>query len=163
MKYIKTAVLLLVLLLLQTTFMKNWFGQTAPNLILATAVCFAVRENDYLHSAIFGIVCGILLDYTSGALFGVATLLCTVCCALITMISPHVFKAKFAATVLFLFVTALAYEFFYYILCFGLWQQSDYWQVLLDCVLPSAAYCAVAGSLLMPMVRKLADAFVNPN
>ena len=163
MKYFKSAVLLLGLLLLQTTFLKIWFGQTAPNLLLAAAVCFAVRENNYLHSAAFGIVCGILLDYTSGALFGVATLLCAVCCALITMISPHVFKAKFAATLLFLLFTAVIYEFFYYILCYGLWQQSDYWQVLLGSVLPSALLTVLAGLLMMPTVRGIADAFINQN
>ncbi len=163
MKYVKTAALLLVLLLLQTTFFKILFRQAAPNLLLAAAVCFAIRENNYLHSAVFGIVCGVLLDYTSGALFGVATLLCTLCCALITMISPHVFKAKFAASLLFLFFTALVYEFFYYVLCYGLWQQSNYWQVLISWVLPSAVLGAVAGCLMMPALRRIADLFASQN
>lgn len=163
MKYLKTAVLLFVLLLLQTTFFKILFGQISPNLLLAAAVCFAIRENNYLHSAVFGIVCGVLLDYTSGALFGVATLLCALCCALITMISPHVFKAKFAASLLFLFLTALVYEFFYYILCYGLWQQSNYWQVVFTSVLPSALFGAAAGCLIMPAVRHIADQFASQN
>ena len=160
MKYVKTAFLLLVLLLLQTTIFKITLGDLAPNLILAAAVCFAIRENNYLHSAVFGVVCGVLLDYTSGALFGVATLLCCVCCAIITMVGPHVFKAKFAATVLFLFLTSLMYEFFFYVLCYGLWQQSDYWSVLISSVLPSALLCALCGALLMPVMRKIAAEFV---
>ncbi len=160
MKYVKSAVLLLGLLLLQTTILKFTLGDFAPNLILAAAVCFGIRENNYLHSAIFGAVCGILLDYTSGSLFGVATLLCCVCSALITMVGPRVFKAKFAATLLFLLLTSLVYEFFYYVLCYGLWQQSDYWQVLITSVLPSAILCAVSGVLLMPAMRHIAEQFV---
>ncbi len=163
MKYVKTALLLLVLLILQTTFFKILFGAMAPNLLLAAAICFAIRENDYLHSAVFGICCGVLLDYTSGALFGVATLLCAVCCALITMLGPHMFKAKFAANLLLLLITSIVYEFFYYVLCYGLWQQSNYWQVLFTAVLPSAVFGAAAGILMMPAVRRIADDFVLPN
>lgn len=163
MKYVKTAAFLLVLLLLQTTFFKIMFGTMAPNLLLAAAICFAIRENDYIHSAVFGLCCGVLLDYTSGALFGVATLLCTICCALITMLGPHMFKAKFAANLLLLFVTAMIYEFFYYVFCYGLWEQSNYWQVLFTSVLPSAVFGTAAGLLMMPVMRHIAASFAGPN
>ena len=159
MKYIKTAVLFVLLLLLQTTFCKMFLGHTAPNLLLCAAICYALRENDFLHSAYFGIVCGVLLDYTSGNLFGVATLLCTALSATVTLISPQVFKAKLAACVLFLFVGSLVYEFLYYVLCYGLWHHAAYWKVLLGNVLPSAIYSVIGGVLMMPWVRRIAADF----
>lgn len=152
----KLSVVVFICYIAQTTFMHSLKIHNAiPNLLVVLVICFSLMELNELVSAVFGLVCGILLDVSGGRVFGVNSLLCMSLAYVCTMVSEKLFKGKFWVSILFVFITSMVYEFLYYLLCFGIWIDAHIFHPALFSIIPTTLYNVCVAVLLFFLIKRL--------
>ncbi len=154
-RYVLTAILILLLTVLQTTVL--WgieLFHVIPNLLLIMVVSYGFLHGDYSALAV-GVVCGMLLDITAGRAIGMNTLLCALVAYFCIRISGNLFNNNAFVTMVFVLCFTIPYEFFIYLFYFVIWGKGDFGYALFCKILPSALYNFVFTLVLYPIIRRV--------
>lgn len=156
-KNISVAVVTAVAYLIQITFLHYFeIGGVIPNLMLIIVVCSALSEPEMIRSAIYGAVCGVLLDFSAETIFGLNTILCLYTAVLCNLAAQKLFKGKFVVNILSVFIMSLVYETAYYILSFSMRESMNVMFDMIFVALPTAVYNAVLAMGLIFLMKKIA-------
>ncbi len=154
-KYLLTALLIFVLIILQTTVVRGIeIFHVIPNLLLVMVVSYSLLHEDY-SALVVGAVCGLLLDMHGGRTVGMNTLLCALLAYLCVCVSGNLYSNNSLVALVFVFFLSIAYELIIYIFYFAIWGHGSFVFALFHKILPGAAYNSLVTLLLYPLIRKL--------
>ena len=141
-KYVSIAILICTIL--QTTLIEyiSVFN-VKPLLLVAVAIC-AILNFGLAQGAVTGLVCGLVMDITSGRGVGISALLLMYICIGCGLLCHKIFKEKIIAVVLFTFVADLLFGFLYSFFLLFAWGKGDMSFILINRLLPEAAFTAIA-------------------
>ncbi len=124
MKNIKEYLYLFILLILQTAlFTRIKFFGAIPNLVLVFSVCvFSV--NKMYYSAVFGVIAGLMLDWTVGSNTGLNAIILMYLGVLISYVSKKFFYKRLFYIMVLTFFTSIAYNVLFLTLNFYIWGIS---------------------------------------
>ena len=147
---------------LQTTPGLFQLGQAKPLLLLPLCLAVSVCEGEFA-GALFGMVCGLLWDYTAGRTVGMLALELLLLCFAVSAVMQLYFKnsaANFAliASAAALLVLTLDWLFFYYMPGYAGAGERFLWVVL-----PSALMTAPGSWLLHRAVQRISTEFKIDN
>ena len=147
---------------LQTTPGLFQLGQAKPLLLLPLCLAVSVCEGEFA-GALFGMVCGLLWDYTAGRTVGMLALeLLLLCFALSVLVQVYLqgstWNFALIGTGTALVVLSLDWLFFYYMPGYS-WALSRW----LTFVLPSAVMTLVPSLVLFSLVRRIYNEFKIDN
>lgn len=156
LRYVLTICFVLLLAVLQTTVLHaaELFG-VIPNLLLSAVVCYSLTKGDY-KAHVFGIGCGLLLDFFGGRVVGMNTLLCFYVSLVCVLLYGGLFNNNVFVAMLFVLLLSVPYEFFIYFFSLFIWGQGDIVYALLCKIVPCAVYNALTTFLVYPFTRALA-------
>ena len=103
------SLLLLILLMLQYTFVPVRYGQASPDYVLILAVVAAMFSG-HKFGAVFGLVAGMLCDFADGMFFGMKAVLFAVFGYLIGFLVYKILAVNFLTVTLLFSVVFLATE-----------------------------------------------------
>ena len=154
--------LLVVCTVLQTMPGLFQFGAAKPLWLLPLCLAVSVCEGEFA-GALFGMVCGLLWDYTAGRTVGMLALeLLLLCFALSVLVQVYLqgstWNFALISTGTALVVLSLDWLFFYYMPGYS-WALSRW----LTFVLPSAMMTLVPSLVLFSLVRHIYSAFKIDN
>ena len=145
-KYVSIAIFICTIL--QTTLAEYLsVFNVKPALLVAVAVC-AVLDFGILPGAVTGVVCGLILDITSGRGVGIG---CGLLC-------HRIFKEKIIAVMLFTFVSDFLFGFLYSFFLLFAWGKGDMGFILLNRLLPEATLTAIAAIPVFLIFKKVKSA-----
>ena len=154
-KYLLTAVLIFVLIILQTTVVRGVeVCNVIPNLLVVMVVCYSLLHGDYSALAV-GAVCGLLLDIHGGRTVGMNALLCTLLAYLCVCVSGNLYNNNSFVALVFVLFLSMAYDLVIYIFNFAIWGHGNFVFVLLHKILPGSVYNSLVTLFLYPLVRRL--------
>ncbi len=156
-RYALMVVFIFVLTVIQTTVLHSAevFG-VIPNLLFSCVVCYSLIKGDP-KAIVFGIVCGLLLDFFGGRTVGINTLLCMYTALLCVMLHGGLFNNNALVAMLFVFVISVAYETIIYFFNIFIWGYRGIWHAFIYKVLPSSVYTALTALIIYPIIRILAE------
>ncbi|MBO4896942.1 MAG: rod shape-determining protein MreD [Clostridia bacterium] len=156
MKHFIRAVLVLVFLILQSTFcqfIKIW--DIMPNLVLAYIISLALTSDDIMYAGGFGFAAGLLWDITWGRVFGVRTLLFMYIAILAYRAGEYVYRKNISVCVIFTLVGAVITESIFFAANFILTHNASFWQSFFRTIVPSAAYTAAFQLVIYNLCLKI--------
>lgn len=155
-KNIYLAIITAAAYLIQTTFLHYLeIGGVIPNLTVALVICVALTEDTLMRAAVYGAICGMLLDFSAETVFGINLLLCMYLALLCNLLAQKLFKGRFIVNVLLVLVMSFAYEAAYYTLSFITDESVNMWRNLAAVALPTAIYNAVLAMGIIFAAKKL--------
>ena len=154
--------LMLLCTVLQTTPGLFQFGAAKPLWLLPLALAVAVFEGEFA-GALFGVVCGLMWDYTAGRTVGMLALELMILCFLVSAVMQLYFKASVPNFLLLggscaLTVLTLDWLFFYYMPGY-----SDVLGRYLRVVLPSLAMTLPVCWLTFRWAERISEEFKIDN
>ncbi|MBE7038606.1 MAG: rod shape-determining protein MreD [Ruminococcaceae bacterium] len=155
-KIIKEYLYLFVLLVLQTTFFTRIkiFG-VIPNLVLVFSVCF-FSVNKVPHSAFFGVVAGLMLDWIVGDKTGLNAIIFLYLGVFVSFVSNRFFYKRLVYIFILTFLISAVYNALFLTLNFYIWGKyinlKSFIKVFLQCV--SDAIFSIAGYFLYVKTKK---------
>lgn len=121
MKNIKEYLYLFIFLILQTTlFARIKIFGVIPNLILVFSVCF-FSVNKVPYSAFFGMISGLMLDWTVGTKTGLNAIIFLYLGVFVSFVSNKFFYKRLVYIVVLTFLSSLAYNIMFLTLNFYIW------------------------------------------
>ncbi len=159
-RYALLVVFVFLLTVLQTTILRavEIFG-VIPNLLFSAVVCYSLTKGDW-KALVFGIVCGMILDFFGGRAVGMNTLLCMYTALVCILLHGGLFNNNAFVAMIFVFLLSIAYEFFIYFFSLLIWGQTDILYALLFKILPGSVYTALVTLFIYPFARALANQWV---
>lgn len=155
-KYISIAIIICTIL--QTTLVEYLsFFNVKPLLLVAVAIC-AVLDFGLVPGAITGLVCGLIMDITSGRGVGISALLLMYICIGCGLLCPRIFKEKVIAVMLFTFVASFLFGFLYSFFLLFVWGNGDMGFMLINRLLPEAALTAIAAIPVFLIFKRVKNA-----
>jgi|GEM_PF-4562721 len=152
---VNLAVFVIVIAVLQTTIFNHLkIYNVKPNILVIVAICFSLYEKSILSAALFGMICGVVLDAIGGGAFGVNAILCMYVSIASTVLSSRFFQGKVSVSLLFTCIFCLVYEVLLYTLCIYLWEKGDYTATMLDIILPTVLYNIILSVPLYFFMRR---------
>ncbi len=161
LRYALTVFFVLLLTVLQTTVLHaaKIFG-VIPNLLLSAVVCYSLTKGDY-KAIVFGIGCGLIMDFFGGRTVGMNTLLCLYVSLVCVLLYGGLFNNNAFVAMLFVLLLSIPYEFLIYFFSLFIWGKTDIVYALLHKILPCAVYNALITFLVYPFTRALAVEWTN--
>ena len=154
-EYLLTAVLVFVLLVIQTTILRGIeVFDVIPNLLMIMVVCYSLLHEDY-SALVVGAVCGLLLDWHGGRAVGMNALLCTLLAYLCVWVSGSLYSNNSIVAMVFVFFLSIAYELVVYIFYFAIWGYGSFGYALVFKILLAAVYNGLVTILIYPLARRL--------
>lgn len=125
-RYLAFAIEALLLCVIQGTpkLIPEIFG-SKPLLLVPMALCIAAFENE-IPSLIFGAVCGVLTDISSGYI-GYFAILLTIVCFFESYIFKHYLVSKFLPVMVISFVAVSILIFIYFVITFVISNVENSW------------------------------------
>ncbi len=133
-------------------------GAALPLLLIPCAVCYAVREEP-VDSAVFGCVCGLLLDSAQDTLMGFNAIVIMWACLMVSLffhcfLRRHILNFLWLDLSVIFIQSALHYLFFYWI-----WGYDTSGLVFRSIFIPEAIYTNIAGVALFWFTGVISDRF----
>ena len=156
LRYVLTIGFVFLLTVIQTTILQaaELFG-VIPNLLLSAVICYSLTKGDY-KAIVFGLGCGLVLDFFGGRTVGINTLLCLYTALVCILLHDGLFNNNAFVAMLFVLLLSVPYEFLIYFFNLFIWGQTDIVYALLHKVLPGSLYSALVTFLVYPFTRALA-------
>ncbi len=162
MRYVKICGITFLLYILQTTlFSKYKIFFVVPNFVTVMLFCHSLLETQWFKAAFFGIFCGLLLDASSGAVFGINCILCMTFAILCCLSSVRFFKGKFLVCILFSLVMSMIYESLFALFGFIIWNGGDFAWHFVYKILPVTLLNMVVAGILYAPIRKIVGLDTN--
>ncbi|MGN0148649.1 MAG: rod shape-determining protein MreD [Clostridia bacterium] len=152
MKRLKLFLWIFILFILKTVVINriNFFN-SAPDLVFAFVIAYAMIEEDFYYAACTGIICGICTGSLCSVSFPVSVLMYTYSVLLVTALKnkPR-YIPDFVKTLFWVFILSAAGEAVLYFtinLSMGI-------NVLFKMIIPFGIYNLAAAALIYPLVKK---------
>lgn len=162
MKILRLGIITFIAFLAQTTFLKYFsvYG-IIPNLMAVFAICYSLTETDFTKAAVYGLLCGIMLDFSAETIFGLHALLCMFSSIACVLASKKFFKGKMPVSILLVFVISFAYEILYCVMSFALHENIDKINAVFGTALPEAVYNAAVSFFVLLIMKHAVNAENN--
>lgn len=122
-------------------------GSALPLLLIPCAVCYAVRE-DFFNSALYGCVCGLLLDSASGTLVGFNAVLLMWGSLMISLLFHYYLRRNILNFLWLHLVLTLICSFLHYLFFYMIWSYDLSGRVLKEIFIPELIYTNISGIFL---------------
>ncbi|MCM1578238.1 MAG: hypothetical protein NC078_05500 [Ruminococcus sp.] len=133
-------------------------GTPLPLLPLCCGVCYAVREEP-MNSALYGCVCGLLLDAAQDVLVGFNAIVLMWCCLFISLLF-HCFLRRHIVNFLLLDLGVIMLRgLLHYLFFYGIWDYDLTGAVFTKIFLPEMVYTLIGGAVIFWLTGILADRF----
>lgn len=132
------------------------FGLWQPYVIISLAIGVSMREQEF-SSAVFGIICGFMLDISLGTLFGFFAVLLMPCCLFTSLLSRNLIKVNFLNHAMCTGVSTMLLFFFHYLFNFFIWSKEGREIVLLQILIPSFFATVLTAPLLYFLTKLIAN------
>lgn len=143
MRYALAYASLFVALILQTTVIGELaFFKVSPSPVPVIVICFAL-VNDYLPSAVFAVVGGLLLDVTGGRVIGFNALLMMYLSFGVVYMGQEFFRETPKSAVILTFFGTFVYELVFFIFSLVIFGSGHFFYMLGRVVLIECVYNAV--------------------
>lgn len=152
------ALLLLFCAVLQTTPGLFQFGQAKPLYLLPLCLAVASVEDEFA-GALFGLVCGLMWDYTGGRTVGLLALELMILCFAMSVAVQLYLQCTIVNFVLITTAAALgslSLDFLFFYVMPGYYGAAEHF---LAVVLPTAALTAPIAAALFPLVRRISQRY----
>ena len=156
MKHFIRALLVLVFLILQSTFchfIKIW--GIMPNLVLAYIISLALTSDDIMYAGAFGLAAGLLWDIMWSRVFGVRSLLFMYIAILAYRAGEYMYRKNLSVCVIFTLVGTILTESIFFATGFILKHNASFWHAFFRTIVPSAAYTAALQIIIYKMCLKI--------
>ncbi len=145
----------LILMLLYSLMSCGAFGLWQPFLIISFAVGVSMREQEFA-SAMFGILCGFMLDIALDTLFGFFAVLLMPCCFLTSLFSRNLIKVNFLNHIMFTAVATLFSFSMHFLFNYAIWNLPGREIIALKVLLPSLGATVLTAPLMYLLSKLLA-------
>lgn len=125
-------ILLLFYMLMSGGFFKSW----QPVLIIPLAIAFAMQEREF-SSAIFGVICGLMIDTACWNLFGVSSIWLMPCALAASLLVTHLMRANFINHLWMTALTCLLMAYMDYFFNYVIWDLPNSGIILRGYIIPS--------------------------
>lgn len=157
-KWVIYSLMLYVLLVLQTTPGLFEIKGVKPMLILPLAVFVAVFEGEK-GGLFFAIATGILTDLASDKILGFTSIILSVCCIAIALLTIFLVRATLINCCVLCTVTLSIYCLLDYLFYYLIWGYSGTFAILLRHYLPMVVYSAIISPLIFIAVKAVASKY----
>ena len=142
-RYIFIYISLFVTLILQTTIVSelSLFG-VVPSLILVTVICFSLI-NDYIPSAVFATVAGLLTDISGSRIIGFNALLMLYLALGVVYVGQEFLRDTPKAAIVLVLAGTFVYEMVYFIFGFAIFGGEHFFYIIARVILIECVYNAI--------------------
>lgn len=154
MKYLKQALLILIITVVQTVicpYIK--IGGIIPDLLFVYAVYHALNGKKLADAMIVASICGVVTDCFTGRIFGVYVSVYLVCAVCAFCFKETVFKNGIILNIIIFFALCIIGESLFYTMNIGVLKDAGYFYSLMKIILPEAFYNTLI-FIIVSVIRK---------
>lgn len=122
-------------------------GAPLPLLLIPCAVCYATREAPF-NSALFGCVCGLLLDSAEGTLTGFNAIILMWSSLFISLLFHYVLRRNILNFLWLDLVVTVVQSLLHYLFFYSIWRYDPSGAVFREIFIPEAIYTNISGVVL---------------
>lgn len=122
-------------------------GAELPLMLIPCAVCYAVREGP-MASAVYGSVCGLLLDSASGTLTGFNAIILMWSSLMISLMFHYYLRRNILNFMWLYFITVFIQSALHYLFFVWIWGYDPTGEVMTGVYIPEAIFTNAAGIIL---------------
>jgi rod shape-determining protein MreD len=122
-------------------------------MLIPVAMCIAVNETGELTAAVTGAVCGLLIDFTFGKVFGFSAVLLLFICMLTALLFKHWFRNTAFNIALICGGFTLIYVCLDFLFYYGIWGYENSLFVFLHYELPACLYTVIFAVIIHPLFK----------
>lgn len=119
-------------------------GSPLPVLLIPCTVCYAVRESPF-NSALFGCVCGLLLDSASGTLTGFNAIILMWASLFISLLFHYVLRRHILNFLWLDLCVIVIQSLLHYLFFYRIWRYDPSGAVFRSIFIPEAIYTNISG------------------
>ena len=123
-----------------------------PNLIISLIIAAAVMENEK-YAAIFGLVCGFIVDSSVGSPFSFSGIYYFFAAYITGIITKHYFTKSILTMIIVILPVCAVREIFNMFYLMGIWGNFNIAEALFGYILPEYAYTAVLAPAVYLLVK----------
>lgn len=156
MKYIKTAVKIILLALIQTVvcpYIK--IGNVIPDFLFIYVLFVAVQKRDIKNVMIISAVCGAVSDCLTGRIFGNYTVIYMIAAVLVFSVNESIFKNNIIINIITAFVICIAVKSLFFVINISVLKDAGYLYSFINIILPEAVYNIVIYTVVSLINKKL--------
>lgn len=152
MKRFKLFVWILILFIIEITFINRLgFFHSAPDIVFAFAIVYAILEEDYSYAVGVGIICGVCTGSLCSGSFGASVLMYSYSVLLVrALVGKLRYIPDFSKMLFWVFVLSAAGEAAIYFVLNLSFETKILWEV----ILPFSLYNLIAAAVIYPLVKK---------
>lgn len=154
LKWILYYLLLILFFSLQTAPYAFEFFSIKPVFILPLAVIISMFE-DIMPSSIFSVITGLLLDISSGTLFGFNGVLLLVICVFTNLFFVFFLHQKLLNELIFTTVSVFFQSGLNFFFCYILWEYENTGFIFLRYTLPTTVYTIAVSVPIYLIIKKI--------
>lgn len=156
MKHFIRALLVLIFLILQSTFC-HFIKITGvmPNLVLAYVIALALTSDNIMYAGAFGLAAGLLWDILWSRVFGIQSLTFMYIAILAYRAGEYMYRKNLTVCVIFTLTGTILAESILYITGFVLTYEASFWHAFFRTIIPSAAYTAIIQVVIFQICLKV--------
>ncbi len=122
-------------------------GGALPVLLIPLAVCYGVREEPF-NSALFGCVCGLLLDSASGTLIGFNGIVLMWSAVFVSLLFHYYLRRHVVNFIWLDFTAVLIQSLLHYLFFYQIWGYDLSGEVFRGVFIPEAIYTNISGLVI---------------
>lgn len=153
--------ILYVLLILLAFLLANTGDYLKPLLLIPIAFCIS-SVSGTIVSATVGIVCGLLMDISTGTLLGYHTIVLFVFCMLISVLYDRLMQQRFLNLVLFTAIASFFITGCDYIFRYAIWSYDNVSYLYLHHSLPCMVYTIISSMVCYPIFSLIHKGLLPP-
>ena len=156
MKHFVRALLVLLFLILQSTFCHfiKIMG-VMPDLVLAYIIALALTSDSIIYSGAYGLAAGLLWDIMWSRVFGIQSLLFMYIAVLAYRAGEYMYKKDLSVCVVFTLICTIPVKSIFYIAGFVLEYDASFWHAFFRTIIPAAAYTAICQVIIYQICLKV--------
>lgn len=147
-----------VIMIFAATVIINIGQGVRPLLFIPLCICICMNEGEYT-AAVLGGVCGLLLDFSTGKVFGYSSLFMIMFCVAAVLLYKHYLIKNIMNTILMTALFTAAYEicdyFFYYVM----WNYEGTEYVFSKKCVPCIFYTTIASVFIWFIIKPIVKRF----
>lgn len=156
MRYIKTAVHILLIALIQTMlcpYIK--IGNTIPDFLFIYVLFTAIHRPKLINVMIISALCGAVTDCLTGRIFGNYVLVYMTAAVGVFSVNESIFRNNLIINIITAFFICIAAKSLFYVINISILKDVGYFYSLMTIILPEAVYNIIIYTFIELINRKL--------
>ncbi len=141
---------LYLLMILIAFLISNTGDYTKPLLLIPIALSIASVSGSYVSGTV-GIICGFLMDISSGTLLGYHAIAMFLFCLAVSTLYDRLMQQRFLNLVFFTAIAAFLITGMDFIFCYAIWGYENVSYLYIHYSLPCVLYTTISGGVLYPI------------